>query len=107
MPGHRSSRESTALIDQIRQICVARRENIVVEGTLTWTGQGPQVFGELAAAVRCRGRLPDRCGGSIREAEFAVTAVAVYQLGCGCAGMPISAATCAMGRVRPHSTTRR
>ncbi len=43
-------RESTALIDQIRQICVSRSENIVVEGTLSWNGQGPQVFGELAAS---------------------------------------------------------
>lgn len=43
-------RESTALIDQMRQICVARGENVVIEGTLTWPGQGPQIFGELAAS---------------------------------------------------------
>ncbi|BBX39599.1 zeta toxin family protein [Mycobacterium simiae] len=43
-------RESTALIDQMRQICVSRGENVVIEGTLTWSGQGPQLFRELAAA---------------------------------------------------------
>jgi hypothetical protein len=43
-------RESTALIDQMRQICVGRGENVVIEGTLTWSGQGPQIFGELAAS---------------------------------------------------------
>ena len=35
-------RESTALIDQMRQICVGRGENVVIEGTLTWSGQGPK-----------------------------------------------------------------
>ena len=41
-------RESVVLIEQIRQICVAKGENVVIEGTLTWPGQGPQLYGELA-----------------------------------------------------------
>jgi hypothetical protein len=41
-------RESTVLIAQIRQICVASGENVVIEGTLTYPPQGPQIFGELA-----------------------------------------------------------
>jgi hypothetical protein len=36
------------LADQIRRICVERKENIVIEGTLTWAGQGPRIFRELA-----------------------------------------------------------
>ncbi|WP_081283192.1 zeta toxin family protein [Mycobacterium asiaticum] len=43
-------RESVALIDQMRKICVARGENVVIEGTLTWQGQGPQIFDELATS---------------------------------------------------------
>lgn len=43
-------RESAELIDRIRKICVDKRENIVVEGTLSWKDQGRNVFGELAAA---------------------------------------------------------
>lgn len=43
-------RESTALIDQIRRVCIGQKENVVIEGTLTWPGQGPLVFGELAVA---------------------------------------------------------
>jgi hypothetical protein len=41
-------RESVALIEQIRLICVGKGENVVIEGTLTWAGQGPQIFNELA-----------------------------------------------------------
>ncbi|MDG3017201.1 zeta toxin family protein [Speluncibacter jeojiensis] len=40
--------ESTRLIDQIRRICIAQRENIVVEGTLSWRGQAPRLVTELA-----------------------------------------------------------
>ncbi|GAA4470743.1 hypothetical protein GCM10023094_00280 [Rhodococcus olei] len=39
--------ESTRLIDQIRRICITRRENIVVEGTLTWKGQAPKLVAEF------------------------------------------------------------
>lgn len=42
--------ESVQLIDLIRRICVARRENIVVEATLSWEHHGPRLFGELASA---------------------------------------------------------
>ena len=40
--------ESVRLIDQIRRICGSLRENIVIEGTLIWPGQGPTLFAELA-----------------------------------------------------------
>ncbi|EME22631.1 zeta toxin family protein [Rhodococcus triatomae] len=40
-------RESTQLIDQIRRICISRRENIVVEGTLTWKGLAPKLVAEF------------------------------------------------------------
>ncbi|MDG3010323.1 hypothetical protein G4X40_09175 [Rhodococcus sp. D2-41] len=40
--------ESIRLIDQIRRICIAQRENIVVEGTLSWRGQAPRLVTELA-----------------------------------------------------------
>lgn len=40
--------ESVKLADQIRRLCISRKENIVVEGTLTWDGQGPKLFRELA-----------------------------------------------------------
>ncbi|PQM45002.1 hypothetical protein C1Y40_04841 [Mycobacterium talmoniae] len=40
--------ESVKLADQVRRICIARKENIVVEGTLTWSGQGPKIYRELA-----------------------------------------------------------
>ncbi|ART67297.1 zeta toxin protein [Mycobacterium dioxanotrophicus] len=40
--------ESVKLADQIRRLCIIRKENIVVEGTLTWDGQGPRIFRELA-----------------------------------------------------------
>lgn len=40
--------ESVKLADQIRRICVQRKENILIEGTLTWSGHGPMIFRELA-----------------------------------------------------------
>lgn len=40
--------ESVKLADQIRRLCTTRRENVVVEGTLTWDQQGPRIFRELA-----------------------------------------------------------
>jgi hypothetical protein len=40
--------ESVKLADQIRRICVSGTENVVIEGTLTWDGQGPRIFRELA-----------------------------------------------------------
>jgi hypothetical protein len=40
--------ESVKLADQIRRMCIRRKENIVIEGTLTWDGQGPRIFRELA-----------------------------------------------------------
>lgn len=43
-------RESTSLIDIIRRICLGARENIVVEGTLFWHTQGPDIFREIEAA---------------------------------------------------------
>lgn len=42
--------ESVKLADQIRRIAISRKENIVIEGTLTWHGQGPTIYRELAAA---------------------------------------------------------
>lgn len=39
--------ESTQLIDQIRRICIAQRENIVVEGTLSWKGLAPKLVTEF------------------------------------------------------------
>ena len=40
--------ESVKLADQIRRLCISRKENIVIEGTLTWEGQGPRIFHDLA-----------------------------------------------------------
>lgn len=40
--------ESVSLADRIRRQCVSRKENVVIEGTLTWDGQGPTIFRELA-----------------------------------------------------------
>jgi hypothetical protein len=40
--------ESTALIDQIRELCVARRENVLIEGTLIWPSHGHRVLAQLA-----------------------------------------------------------
>jgi len=42
--------ESVKLADQIRRIAISRKENVVIEGTLTWQGQGPRIFRELADA---------------------------------------------------------
>ncbi|GCE44202.1 hypothetical protein Rhow_008500 [Rhodococcus wratislaviensis] len=42
--------ESTALIDQIRRLCLDRGENVLIEGTLRWPGQGPKVYEELVSA---------------------------------------------------------
>lgn len=42
--------ESTALIDQIRRLCLDRGENVLIEGTLWWPGQGPKVYEELVRA---------------------------------------------------------
>lgn len=39
--------ESTRLIDQIRRICITQRENIVVEGTLSWKGLPPKLVTEF------------------------------------------------------------
>jgi Zeta toxin len=40
--------ESVNLADRIRRDCVSRKENVVIEGTLTWHDQGPNIFRELA-----------------------------------------------------------
>ena len=40
--------ESTALIDSIRAECVARRENVLIEGTLRWPDHGHKVLAQLA-----------------------------------------------------------
>ena len=40
--------ESVNLADRIRRECVSRKENIIIEGTLTWHEQGPKIFRELA-----------------------------------------------------------
>lgn len=42
--------ESTALIDQIRQICTDRQENVLIDGTLRWPDHGRRLLTELAAA---------------------------------------------------------
>lgn len=42
--------ESTQLIDQIRRICTSRRENIVIEGTLSWKGLPTRLAAELTQA---------------------------------------------------------
>ncbi|BBZ43652.1 zeta toxin family protein [Mycobacterium parmense] len=40
--------ESVRLAEAIRQTCTSRKENVVIEGTLTWHRQGPNIFRELA-----------------------------------------------------------
>jgi hypothetical protein len=40
--------ESVRLAEAIRGICISRKENVVIEGTLTWHLQGPNIFRELA-----------------------------------------------------------
>lgn len=42
--------ESVRLIERIREICVLRRESIVVEATLQWDRHGPEIFSQLAVA---------------------------------------------------------
>ncbi len=42
--------ESVEIANLIRRISVDRKENIVVEGTLAWDGQGPRIFRDLADA---------------------------------------------------------
>ncbi len=41
-------KESVRVIEQIRQICVAKGENVVVEGTLTYVRQGEIIYKQLA-----------------------------------------------------------
>ena len=43
-------RESADLIDIIRRDCLGRRENVIIEGTLSWPGQVEVIYDELAAA---------------------------------------------------------
>jgi hypothetical protein len=40
--------ESVRLAEAIRETCTSLRENVVIEGTLTWQLQGPRIFRELA-----------------------------------------------------------
>lgn len=40
--------ESVRLAEAIRQTCTGLKENVVIEGTLTWHLQGPNIFRELA-----------------------------------------------------------
>ncbi|MET4050644.1 MULTISPECIES: zeta toxin family protein [unclassified Rhodococcus (in: high G+C Gram-positive bacteria)] len=42
--------ESTILLDAITEICMARRENIVLEGTFSWPGLAPRLLNDLASA---------------------------------------------------------
>ena len=39
--------ESTVLADKALEICMAARENVIVEGTLSWHGLVPQLVGDL------------------------------------------------------------
>jgi hypothetical protein len=41
-------KESVRVIEQIRQICVANGENVVIEGTLTYVRQGGKIYKQLA-----------------------------------------------------------
>lgn len=40
--------ESVRLAEAIREMCTSLKENVVIEGTLTWHLQGPRIFRELA-----------------------------------------------------------
>ena len=40
--------ESVRLAEAVREICTSVKENVVIEGTLTWPLQGPKIFRELA-----------------------------------------------------------
>lgn len=42
--------ESVAILEEMRRICISRRENIIIEGTLTWPDAGPRIAAELIAA---------------------------------------------------------
>lgn len=44
-------RESTFLVEIMRKLCLGRRENIVVEGTLNWHRQGAEIFRQVADAA--------------------------------------------------------
>jgi hypothetical protein len=41
--------ESTVVADRAREISLAARENLVIEGTLSWDGMPPQLVSELVA----------------------------------------------------------
>jgi hypothetical protein len=40
-------RESTVIADRAQEICMAARENVIVEGTLSWDGLAPRLVGDL------------------------------------------------------------
>lgn len=40
--------ESVRLAEAIRETCTSLKENVVIEGTITWYLQGPNIFRELA-----------------------------------------------------------
>jgi hypothetical protein len=41
--------ESTEVIDDVREVCLQRRENVVIEGTLQWGPQGGILMAQLSA----------------------------------------------------------
>lgn len=41
-------KESVRIIEQMRKGCVANGENVVIEGTLTWSGQAKKLYEQLA-----------------------------------------------------------
>ncbi|MBM7416257.1 MULTISPECIES: zeta toxin family protein [Nocardiaceae] len=43
-------RESVNIVEAVREECLRRGENIVVEGTLKWEGQPPDLYGEFSDA---------------------------------------------------------
>jgi hypothetical protein len=40
-------RESTLIVDLLRQDCISRNENLIVHGTLTWPGAGADILADL------------------------------------------------------------
>lgn len=40
-------RESTQIVDLLRQECIGRNENLIVHGTLTWAGAGADILADL------------------------------------------------------------
>ncbi|MBA4023869.1 MAG: zeta toxin protein [Gordonia sp.] len=40
-------RESTQIVDLLRQECISRNENLIVHGTLTWAGAGADILSDL------------------------------------------------------------